>query len=288
MTVRMTHHIRPMRGRTQPHLMRGDNQELYIVKFQNKLRRPRQLATEFIATKLATYAGLSVPPCEIVEVSQFILDNTPDLIEDDQFVERKAGLQFGSCMVGGLQGGMLVDMLPGNYLCNVANLSEFAGIFALDKWCSNTDPRQAVFYKRPNDLRYSAYFIDQSECFGGKSWTFADSPFHGLFSRRMVYDQVTSWDSFEPFLSRLISIRLETIWTLAQEVPPEWYENNTVEIEVLIESLLVRRARIHDLIALARNASPSLFPAWTKKMYVLQAPQSKQSPRLLEPAFIPK
>ena len=50
---------------------------------------------------------------------------------------------------------------PEEQLLEVRNLSEFAGILALDKWTCNINGRQAVFQKSRRDRRYQATFIEQ-------------------------------------------------------------------------------------------------------------------------------
>jgi hypothetical protein len=106
--------IRRMRGGAQSHLMLGSDGHLYVVKFQNNPQHLRVLANELFATRLAEAVGLSVPATEVVEVSEWLIENTPELYMDTgRHLERcTAGLQFGSRYVGGLMPGQVVDYLP--------------------------------------------------------------------------------------------------------------------------------------------------------------------------------
>src|SRR5713226_7150843 len=45
-------HIRRMRGGAQAHLMRCDDGQYYVVKFQNNPQHPRVLANEMLGTRL--------------------------------------------------------------------------------------------------------------------------------------------------------------------------------------------------------------------------------------------
>jgi len=96
--------IRKMRGGAQSHLMLGADGHAYVVKFQNNPQHLRVLAAELMATKLAALLGLTVPHCDVVEVSEWLIGRTKELTLDlrDQVTEVcRAGLQFGSRLVGG-------------------------------------------------------------------------------------------------------------------------------------------------------------------------------------------
>src|SRR5260370_21721723 len=68
-----------MRGGAQSHLMRGADGHFYVVKFQNNPQHSRILVNEWLATRLAGYIGLPVPVAEIVEISDWLGSETPEL-----------------------------------------------------------------------------------------------------------------------------------------------------------------------------------------------------------------
>jgi hypothetical protein len=173
-----------------------------------------------------------------------------------------AGLQFGSQFVGGLMPGQVVDYLPEPQMEEVRNLSEFAGILALDKWTGNCNGRQAVFERRPRERKYRAIFIDQGYCFNAGEWSFPDSPLRGVFPRNQVYARVTGWSNFEPWLSRIEKFEADRMWAIAEEVPPDWYGGDLGTIERLMEQLLVRRGRVRELIESFRSSDREPFPNW--------------------------
>ena len=253
-----------MRGGAQGQLMLGADGHLYVVKFQNNPQHSRVLANELLASRLAAAAGLSAPAAEVVEVSRWLVDNTPELEMDlgSRKDRCRPGLQFGSRFVGGLMPGQVVDYLPEAQLVEVKNLAEFAGILALDKWTANANGRQAVFARRQRERRYKAVFIDFGYCFHAGEWRFEDSPLRGVYYRNDVYRGVTGWESFEPWLTHLETLPAETVWTAANEVPPEWYGGDTAEMEALVEKLLARRSRLRDLIGAFRATERNPFPNW--------------------------
>jgi hypothetical protein len=256
--------IRRMRGGAQGQLMLGADGLVYVVKFQNNPQHTRVLANEFLASRLAVAAGLTAPQAELVEVSRWLIENTPELeIDLGRTKERcRPGLQFGSRFVGGLMPGQVVDYLPEEQLVEVKNLGEFAGILALDKWTANANGRQAVFTRRQRERRYQAVFIDYGYCFHAGEWRFEDAPLRGVYYRNDVYREIAGWESFEPWLTRLETMPAETVWAAASEIPPEWYGGDLGEMEALVEKLLQRRSRIRELIEAFRRTDRRPFPKW--------------------------
>ncbi len=265
MAVTAVQAIRRMRGGAQSQLMLGADGNLWVVKFKNNAQHLRVLANELIATRMAEAVGLSVPKSDVVEVSDWLIANSPEMMVDlGRGVRERcaSGLQFGSRFVGGLMPGQVVDYLPEQQMDEVRNLAEFAGMLVLDKWTGNCNGRQAVFERKPRERKYRATFIDQGFCFNAGEWTFPDAPLRGVFARNQVYAKVRGWESFEPWLSRVEEFAAEGLWKIAEEIPPEWYGGDMVVIEHLMEILLKRRSRVRELIGQFRVSNREPFPNW--------------------------
>jgi hypothetical protein len=256
--------------------MLGADRNLWVVKFQNNPQHLRVLANELLATRLAEAAGLTVPVTDVVEVSAWLIANSPDMHVELAHSQRQPltpGLQFGSRFIGGLMPGQVVDYLPEPQLDEVRNVAEFAGMLALDKWTGNANGRQAVFDRRPRERRYRATFIDQGFCFNAGDWDFPDTPLRGVYARNRVYAGVTGWPSFEPWLTRIEEMDGDTLYNIADLIPPEWYLGDMTAVERLLEQLLRRRARVRALIAAFRDSNREPFPLWDKKPSVAVPPQ---------------
>lgn len=253
-----------MRGGAQSHLMRCSDGHFYVVKFANNPQHVRVLANEFFASRLAQQIGLPVPGTEIIEVGQWLIENTSELRVHlaHGSIPCRPGLQCGSRYAVDPARGQVFDHLPVEILVRTRNLAEFAGILAFDKWTGNTDNRQAAFWKLKPERRYNAAFIDQGNCFNAGSWTFPDDPTKGVYRCNEVYEGIRGWSSFEPWLSRIEALREHVVWKLANEIPSEWWGSARHELETMVSELIARRHKIRALIESLRQSQSRSFPLW--------------------------
>jgi len=264
MTVVAMQHIRRMRGGAQGHLMRCSDDCFYVVKFCNNPQHLRVLSNEFLATRLAQQAGLPVPPTAVVEVDERLVTHAPELYIElaHTNVRCQPGLHFGSRYVVNPLEGQVFDYLPKAVLDQVRNLDTFAGMLVVDKWTGNVDDRQATFWRRLREHKYTATFIDQGYCFNAGEWTFPDHPLRGAYATNEVYAGVKGWESFEPWLSRIENMEEQVMWRLAKEIPPEWYGGEWSSLERLVLDLICRRGLVRGLVGAFRDSVRHPFPEW--------------------------
>jgi HipA-like kinase len=257
-------HVRRMRGGAQAHLLRASDNHYYVTKFQNNPQHIRILANEYLATRLGHFLGLPMPEARVIEVSDWLIQNSLDLTIESgtRPVPCASGLQFGSRFVADPAQATVFDYLPEAMLARLANWQDFARMLAFDKWTGNSDGRQAVFVKQNGEPRYRTVFIDQGHCFNAGGWDFPDSSLRGAFARSSVYERVTGWDAFEPTLSSIGQIAEDDIWNIAREIPPEWYEHNREALARLIRSLYQRRVSVREFITGFRKSTRNPFPNW--------------------------
>lgn len=259
-------HIRRMRGGAQSHLMRCEDENYYVVKFQNNPQGTRILANELLGTRLTARIGLPVPGAAAVEVRPEMVALTEDLVIQlgRGRVPCTPGLEFGSQYPGNPAATAVYDFLPDDQLRDVENLSDFAGMMVFDKWTCNTNGRQAVFLRERGAERYRAIMIDQGFCFNAAEWNFPDAPLRGIYARARVYDRVRGWDAFEPWLERIERrITEDVLDEIAREIPPEWYNFDQDALYRMMEQLLRRRKLVRELIESAWKSSRAPFPNWT-------------------------
>lgn len=258
-------HIRRMRGGSQSHLLRASDGAYYVTKFQNNPQHVRVLANEMLATRLAEWLGLPVPPVEIIEISDWLVANTAELRMQvgTSSVPCSSGRQLASRYCGDPLTPVF-DYLPETALGRVANLEDFARVLVFDKWTGNSDGRQAIFSRKNNRARYRATFIDHGYCFNAGEWSFSDSPLRGVYPKACVYSGVRNWDSFEPTLSRAESCSHSDLWALTQDIPEEWYGRDSQGLEKMVEALFRRRNRIRDLIDEFRCSDRNPFTSWSE------------------------
>jgi hypothetical protein len=256
-----------MRGASQPYLLRCADDSSYVVKFQNNPQHVRVLANEMLAARLAMLIGLPVATPAFVEVSPGLVHGPPPL--ELEIGPRRVlclpGLHFGSRFPGVPNQTLVVDFLPDRLLRNVRNLGPvFLGGFVFDKWTCNCDGRQVIFFRSVDEQgpAYSALLIDQGFCFNDGEWSFPDSPIRGLYPRRLVYEKVEGFKSFDPFLSRIENLDRSEIEECVSPMPDEWCVPDPAQLTRLVERLHERRRRLRQAIIDAKNSSLQPFPNW--------------------------
>lgn len=256
-----------MRGGAQAHLMRCSDGGLYVVKFQNNPQHLRVLANDLLATRLAERVGLDVPKTEIVQVDEWLIKHTSELRLElpGKTIPVCAGMQFGSRYVCPPHEGLVYDYLPETMLDRVKNLNQFAGMLALDKWTCNANGRQAAFWKKGRERKFTATFIDQGYCFNAGEWSFPDSPLRGVYGRNEVYAGVTGWKSFHPWLENIQNFDEDSIRELAESIPPEWC-GDWDDLARLVDCLIQRRSRVEELIWSFATSSRKPFVNWSEKV----------------------
>jgi hypothetical protein len=259
-------HVRRMRGNSQAHLMRASDGAFYVVKFTNNPCSPRILANEMFATQIGLWLGLPLPRVELIEVSDYLVQNTPEMrirVEGSE-LPCSSGLQLGSQYpFKPLNEQMEVyDDLPESYCSRIAEPVDFARILVLDKWLGNADGRQAIFMRKRRSRLFRTMFIDHGSCFNAGQWTFPDLALHGAYHRNCVYEGVAGWKCFEPTLTKAEGIEFLDLWRFAQRIPAEWYGQDSEGLRELVETVYGRRLRIREMIEGFRTSERNPFPNW--------------------------
>jgi len=245
--------------------MRASDGHYYIVKFTNNPQSKRVLANELVASRLGRILGLPMPEARVIDVSEWLIQNTPELRIDfaGMQVLCRPGQHLALSYVADPFTHNIFDYVPESLAARIFNIRDFPRVLVLDKWACNCDGRQAVFVKRVNYRYYHVTFIDQGYYFNAGQWAFPDLALHGVYYRNYVYQHVRGWKDFEPALSRAESTTTEQLSQIADGVPVEWWaEQNTYQLKCLLPDLFQRRSKIRDLITAFRESSRNPFPNW--------------------------
>ena len=284
MSVIACQHIRRMRGGANAHLMLADDRHYYVVKFRNNPQHARILVNELVSYVLLDYLQLPAPRWDIVEVPEELIEGSPEMTMEAGWKNRRceAGLHFGSRWPVDLHRRAVYDYLPWSMMELVVNLRTFCGMVAFDKWVSNANGRQAIFFRdragrwmlsdddssrvASRSLAYAANMIDHGFAFNAQTWEFPDSAERGLYSRREVYRHVTGFDDFQPWLGRIEDCPEMVLDDAAKRIPPLWFDYDFDALEGMLEQLYARRKRVADLVKDSKNAGRDPFPDWSLRV----------------------
>jgi hypothetical protein len=268
--------LRKMRGGAQAHLLECDDGRFYVVKFVNNPQHRRVLVNEWIGAVFLRYLQIAGPEIAIVNVSPAFLEANPDVYF--QLGSRRAavepGWHFGSAYPGDPSKISVYDFIPDVLLGKVANLADFLGALVFDKWIGNADARQSIFFRARLQqwipaygdpgarLGFVAHMMDHGFILGGPQWSFTESPLQGLYFRPLVYEKVTGYDDFQPWLDRVINFPEEIVDEACKQLPPSWLDGDEDAIEKLMLRLMKRRARVPDLVRESMAGRINPFPNW--------------------------
>lgn len=276
MPIRARKLVRKMRGGAQAHLIEAEDGEFYIVKFTNNPQHRRILINEWLACAFLRYLQIHVPDTAFIELTpEFIADNPDAYLSIGSRREPVApGLHFGSRMAVHPERVAVFDFLPDKLLAKIENRADFLGVLAFDKWVGNADSRQAVFFRAraktwtplkgevPVRVGFFAQMIDHGFAFSGSNWQFHDSPIQGLYFRTSIYDEVRSFDSFQPWLDMIGNFPVEVVDAAWKQIPRAWLDGDEDSLEELLETLLKRRSRVPALLEDIRRKRSSAFANW--------------------------
>ena len=72
-------HVKRLRGGAQAHLLRGSDGAFHVSKLKENPQGIRVLANEMFATQLGRFVGLPMPQVDLIEISEWLIQHTPEL-----------------------------------------------------------------------------------------------------------------------------------------------------------------------------------------------------------------
>jgi hypothetical protein len=263
-------HIRKMRGGAQSHLLQTDDGRFYVVKFLNNPQHRRILVNELIAATFLDHLRIASPATALVKITPEFLEENPEvyLTLGTRRIPVDPGWHFGSRHPGDPAVMAVFDFLPDALLPQVANRQDFLGVLVFDKWFSNADGRQCIFYRRHipgenGNTEWVAEMIDHGFVFNGPHWELLESAIQGVYARRSVYEGVRGWEDFQPWLDQAIHCPDEVMDRALRQIPPEWIAGEEPALDALVDRLWRRRARLPEILKACRDTKFNPFPNWT-------------------------
>jgi hypothetical protein len=137
-----------MRGQTRAQLIVAEDGQQYVVKYSSNPVGRRVLVNELISSLTLKNLGIRTPSNAFISVDEVVLEHNPEIgvVSDSCIRPPSVGLHFGSRYVGS-DSVRVYDFFPDQMLSLLTNLNDFFGALVFDKWFSNSDARQAVFYR---------------------------------------------------------------------------------------------------------------------------------------------
>lgn len=271
--------IRRMRGGAQAWLVQGADEHFYVVKFRENAQHRRILVNEWIAGVFLEHLGLCAAQATLIQMSPGWLQKAAgdglSIAFGKETRTISAGLHLGSRVPVNPETTAVYDYLPDKFLRDVRNREHFHGTLAFDQWMANADTRQSIYFRgrlreflaegehAPGQRGFVAMMIDHGYCFQGPEWRLDDLPRQGLYARPAAYEQITGWDSFEPWLTRILHFPDSVVDRALRSMPSTWLEPGEEDLlEKLLEQLLRRCRRVPELLEAVRAARPDYFPNW--------------------------
>ena len=121
-------HVRRMRGGSQAHLLRASDGGFYVTKLIGNPQHNRVLANEMFVSRLGQWLGLPIPDVGVIEVSEWLIENTPDFRFElgGHEVKCRSGKHLGSRYPVDPLEDVVFDYLPESIFPKVRNAPDFA------------------------------------------------------------------------------------------------------------------------------------------------------------------
>lgn len=213
--------IRRLRGGSQPLLVEGTDDHLYVLKFRDNPQGPRVLFNESMGTELYRACGLQVPEWRPIHVDARFIDDHPEcwIQTEKGCIRPMPGWSFGSRFIH-IPGSRVSDVLPGVALKWVRHLDHFWLSWLIDVCAEHADNRQAIFLEH-EDRQVEIFFIDHGHLFGGAKGGERPNPWASRYLDRRVYAAMPQM-GVKRIEKALKELNADALYQRAGELPAGW------------------------------------------------------------------
>jgi hypothetical protein len=263
--MRIVKAVRPLNqvrnGVTKPYFVQCSDNETYVVKFQQNPEGKRVLANEYVASKMASLLSLPVPDPALIEVDdQFVRDHGSE-ISEHVGSPLQSGLHFGTVKLK-----KSVQITDSRMIGRALNRDIVPDLLVFDQLICNKD-RDSNGGNLLFDLnKMEIVVLDHTHAFDlGAIWRETDlkmrigQSFELFDSSGYVYRKLVAYvegnNPFHPILAKIAGMTNSDLWNIINTVPEEW-ELSMPEKHALIDYLIDRQTRIHEVLPLLAPVLP--------------------------------
>jgi hypothetical protein len=247
--------IRPLRGDSLAHMVRGQDGRCYVAKFAGTPQRNRLLINEWIGWRYLQRLDVATPNLQVLRLRERAKYPEGMLKVPVPTEQMNVGgsLHLGSCCPVDPETSAIWDFLPKTLLSTTVNLEDFAKVLVIDRLLGLSGKRQAIFSREvcPGQAsRYRAFFVDHGMLFGGSRWNINEDFESGLYWDRRVYGMIDL-----PFLWCQAANALSSATDMdfleeVSELPDSWFDGTDKHALVQLTRLVrSRKQRLHSLIS---------------------------------------
>jgi hypothetical protein len=232
-----TSYIRPTDMSGRHHLVEASNGLQYVVTVPTAGWTETLSATEVVCNELLRLMGLNARKGAVIALAPKLrmLARTDCKLWSD----RKVISTTAFCL------GFQVEATP----ANGQHFRQLMGTLVFDIWTLNLSSREPISSLDSAAPRIKKTPVNNSGCLMGANWTaFCDSTFQSLPAPQPNAPKFKHWKQLEPWLRRLNDLDLNSIWTLASRMPPQWHGGHLQHLAHVLDMLENRKSNIRSSV----------------------------------------
>lgn len=242
-------YIREMEtGGSDPHLIRCDDGNKYVVKLKNNNQGTQILANDYLVSRLAALVEAPVPEVALVDVpAEFLQKSGVDLGSGDA---PEPGTQFGS-LFKCADSGESFTKPSAEHINSFANQTQIPLVILMDTLVANRDRKgEHIVYHPVGDGEYRFWMVDHGHCLGvNDGWTTLQTPGQGLVADTFS-DRISGWEDLVPGLERIRDeITEPNIRDISSEIPLGEWGISAADVDAVVEYLIEQKTLLPSILA---------------------------------------
>lgn len=235
-----------MRGSSRAQLVRSGGHN-YVIKYRRTSQSCRPLIAEWLGSRLFAALGLAAAPSVLMNLGP----GYPQPSLDGELIPIEG--HVASLCPGEDARTAIYDLFPRASYHLVVNYEDLIAALAVDIWLSNSQMRQAVFYRvgRGEQRKYQLWLVDHHGLFGGQDWCFGQTV--ACHHDPSIYEGVDAC-AWAPVLHRIENLPDLTVREIFESIPPLWADKALDSLQqTILERRFQTRARLSERIEKMRK-----------------------------------